>query len=350
MRLPVWLNPGIVVLMLACAGLLSCLGCQRGPVAPPLVKLTGSTMGTFYEVTIHALPAGRTAEELQEAIEQRLEEVNREMSTYLPDSEISRFNQSTGDDWFPISPGFAEVVQASLEIARLTEGAFDPTVMPLVNLWKFGPEQQQAALPTDEEIAQAQERVGYTLLEFQAEPPALRKAKPELQLDLSGIAKGHGVDRVVRLLAEWQLEDCLVNIGGEIVARGTRPDGEPWRLAIEKPVEGRREIQSVVLLRDQSLATSGDYRNFYEVDGQRYSHTIDPQTGRPVQHSLHSVSVLAENCMLADAWATALLVAGPARAWEWAEQQGLEVLLIFSQDGTLKTRQSADFPVQSIDQ
>ncbi len=337
-----------IALVALCCGSVFVSGCQSASSPDPLVKISGSTMGTFYEVTVSGLSAGSTAEALQEAIEGRLAEVNQQMSTYLPESEISRFNDSRSLDWFPISPGFAHVVQTALEIAELSEGAFDPTVGPLVNLWHFGPERSEFTVPSEEELARVRAFVGYRLLEVRLDPPALRKQVAEVKLDLSAIAKGYGVDQVADMLEEQGYRNVLVNIGGEIVARGTRPDERPWRLAIEKPVEGKREIQSVVPLKDRAMATSGDYRNFYELEGKRFSHTIDPGTGKPVTHSLHSVSVLAENCMRADAWATALLVVGPERAWTLAREHQLEVMLIYSDAETLLTRQSADFPIQPM--
>lgn len=335
---PAYCWPAYAVLLLV----LGVCGCAQEPAAPPLLKLQGGTMGTFYEVTVSQLPQEKSAA-LQEQIEELLTEMNRQMSTYLPESEISRFNQSEQTDWFAISPGFAEVVAASLDVARQTDGAFDPTVGPLVNAWHFGPGQRVLTPPEDAVLDQLKQHVGYQKLEVRRDPPAIKKVDPALRLDLSGIAKGYAVDRVSQLVEQAGWADHLVNIGGEIRARGRRPDGQLWRLAIEKPTPEKREIQQIIELDHVSLASSGDYRNYYEVDGQRYSHTINPRTGKPVQHQLHSVTILADTCMLADALATALMVLGPERAWEFAQSHDYEVFLISSQDGKLVTRQTEHF-------
>ncbi len=326
-------------------------GCQQTTqpeAAPALTKLSGGTMGTFYEVTVADRVAPEQATLLQTEIETLLEEINRQMSTYLPESEISRFNRSRELTWFPVSVGFARVVAESLEIAALSQGAFDPTVGPLVDLWHFGPEREKLIIPTAEEIAAVRQRTGYQHLEVRLEPPALRKKIPDLQLDLSAVAKGDAVDQVGLLLEQQGHQGYLVNIGGEILARGERTAGQSWRLAIEKPVDDRREIQQVILLKNQAMATSGDYRNFYEVEGQRYSHTINPETGRPVEHQLHSVSVLTETCARADAFATVLMVIGPDAAWEFAQTHQLEVFLIYGHAGKLVTKQTDRFPVQPL--
>jgi len=337
----------VLWLLLVCLLPAGLSGCNRAPVTPPLLKLQGGTMGTFYEVTVSHLPEVESAA-LQEQIESELTEINQQMSTYLPESEISRFNRSEQTDWFSVSAEFAEVVDAALQVATLTDGAFDPTVGPLVNAWHFGPGKGELTPPTTSELAELLPLVGYQKLEVRLDPPALKKSAAAVQLDLSGIAKGYAVDRVSQLVEQAGWADHLVNIGGEIRARGLRPDGQPWRLAVEKPTPEKREIQQIIELENTSLATSGDYRNYYEVDGMRYSHTIDPQTGQPVRHQLHSVTIRAETCMWADALATALMVQGPDRAWEFAQTHDYEVFLIFSQDGKLETRQTDNFLTSAV--
>jgi thiamine biosynthesis lipoprotein len=271
---------------------------------------------------------------LQQQVDLRLAAINLEMSTYLPDSEISRFNRYTDDDWFAVSAETAMVVAAGLEVSRDTQGAFDVTVGPLVNLWGFGPEGRVGEMPTDEAIAECQARVGHARLEVRQMPPALRKRRADVYVDLSAIAKGFAVDEVAKLLDRHAVRSYLVEIGGEVRTRGRKPDGGGWRIGIERPVAGVRQLDCVVELDDCALATSGDYRNFFERDGRRYSHEIDPRTGRPVDHDLISVSVLADDCLTADAWATALLVLGPDAALTTARQLGLEVLcMVRSGDG-----------------
>jgi thiamine biosynthesis lipoprotein len=294
-------------------------------------------MGTGYNVKVAVLPKGLTAADLQRQVDARLDTINQQMSTYLPESEISCFNRHTGDDWFPVSPATAFVVSAALEISKQTDGAFDITVGPLVDLWGFGPGPRPGRIPAPEEIAAAKSRVGYERVAVRREPPALRKSQPDVHLDLSALGEGFAVDEVAALLDRQGLVAYLVDIGGEMRARGRKPDGTPWRIGIERPVRSVREIHQVIELKDRALATSGDYRNFFEWQGRYYSHEIDPKTGWPVEHALGSVSVLADQCMLADAWATALMVLGPERALQSAERHQLDVLLIVRQgDGFIE--------------
>ncbi len=301
---------------------------------PRAVELQGFTMGTHYTIRVSQLPLGMARDELQLRIDERLSRVNRQMSTYLPDSELSQFNRWEGTDWFPVSSATARVVAAAQAISRQTEGAFDVTVGPLVNLWSFGPEARPDSPPSPQEIEQARARVDYRQLEVRQDPPALKKQDPALYVDLAAIAKGYAVDVLVDLLGNLGISGVLVEIGGDLATRGTRADGTPWRIGIERPLTWGHAIQRVIVLSDQALATSGDYRNFFEWEGRRYSHQIDPRSGRPVEHDLASVSVLAANCMLADAWATALMVVGPEQAERLAVEHDLQVLLILrTEDG-----------------
>ncbi len=285
-------------------------------------------MGTWYHIKIDTLPAGVAQRHLQREVDQRLHEVNQQMSTYLPESELSRFNRHTGDGWFEVSSDLALVVAKAQEIAADTDGAFDVTVGPLVNLWNFGPDPRDEQIPTDEEIAAARDRVDYRRVQVRQTPPALRKTRPDAYVDLSAIAKGFAVDSVARMLDERGMIAYMVEIGGEVRTRGRKSDGTAWRIGIERPISSGRMLQRVVELGDDALATSGDYRNYFEWQGRRYSHEIDPRTGRPVEHMLASVSVVAENCMTADALATALIVLGPERAFRFAEKHQIDVLLI----------------------
>ncbi len=331
--------PSPVLLLFVGAVCLSTVAGCGGPEQPAKVvrSFFGTTMGTEYTVRVVA-PAGEPdLPALQQEIDSRLEAISRQMSTYLPDSEISRFNGYEGRDWFPVSAEFARVVAAGLEVSRSTQGAFDVTVGPLVDLWGFGPAGRPDDVPADEAIAACRARVGYERLEVRTEPPALRKLRPDLDIDLSAIAKGFAVDEVARIVEQHGIRAYMVEIGGEVRTRGRKPDGGSWRIGIERPVATAREIQWVVELDDRSLATSGDYRNFFEQQGRRYSHEIDPRTGRPVEHGLVSVSVLAGDCVTADAWATALIVLGPEAALPAARQQGLDVLcMVHTREGWLE--------------
>lgn len=296
--------------------------------ADELVSLSGETMGTTYNIKV-VLGGKVSADKVQQAIDDRLTEINRLMSTWDPESELSRFNQYRETDWFPVSVETAKVVRSANAISKQSGGAFDITVMPLVNLWHFGPEgRDRSELPSDAAIQEALSQVGYQFLHVQDEPPALRKDKPELTVDLSAIAKGYGVDVIAELLERFELESYLVEIGGEVRSEGLKPNGEPFVVGIEKPTPFVRAIQRTIPLKNLAMATSGDYRNFFEIEGQRYSHTIDPRTGRPVEHPPASVSVLATTCMEADALATTLMVLGPDEGYNWASEHGYAAVFL----------------------
>lgn len=317
-----------------------CASCSG---AAPALAFSGATMGTSYSVTVADRPASMDPEALRAGVEEVLERIETSMSTWREDSELSRFNRLRSADWVPVSPALAEVVAVAQELSRATGGAFDVTVGPLVDLWGFGPRGGVAQVPGPAAIAEARARVGYARLHVRRDPPALRKTLPELEVDLSAIAKGYGVDAVASWLQAQGLTDFLVEIGGEVVARGERAGGGPWRVGIERPEPGATGVQRVVLLRDRALATSGDYRNYFEIDGIRYAHAIEPSTGRPVRHPPAAVSVMAPDCMTADAWATALMVLGRERGVPLARAHGLEVLVTEMRDGDLHSYATPGF-------
>jgi thiamine biosynthesis lipoprotein len=339
--LPVHLRPGVLgSLIILLVGVLFLAGCGA---REQTLALAGSTMGTTWSVQIpHPAPDLDQAA-LYADIDALLDQVNGRMSTYRPDSELSRFNAAETTDWFPVSAELERLVDKALAVSQLTGGAFDVTVGPLVNLWGFGPEVHPDEIPAQDQIDAARARIGWRMLHSRAEPPALRKDRPDVYVDLSAIAKGHGVDRVAELLEAKGLTDYLVEIGGELRGRGVNAAGEPWRIAVERPDPGRRAVLEVVALTDHGMATSGDYRNFFEVDGKRYSHTIDPSTGRPVVHDLASTTVVAERCGEADAWATALLVLGPERGLALANERGLAALFVERLGDELRLTESAAF-------
>lgn len=313
--------------------------------AEPLV-MRGATMGTTYHIKLVAEPASVDLTRLHLDVEKMLADIDRQMSTYRPDSELSRFNRAPAGEWFPVSAATAEVVAAAQEISEKTDGALDVTVGPLVRLWHFGPSpgdekaKRDFRPPSDDAIQAARANVGYRKLEVRANPPALRKKSQGLEVDLSSIAPGYAIDRLAELLRERGIEDFMVEIGGEVRATGVRADGKVWRVAIERPADGGRTMQTAVPLADAAIATAGDYRKFFEYGGRRYSHIIDPATGRPVEHSLASVTVVAETCMEADGWDTPLLVLGPERGFEFAEKHGVAALFILRDEGGVNVRQT----------
>jgi thiamine biosynthesis lipoprotein len=291
-------------------------------------------MGTTFHIKVVGLPADVDADQLGKEIEQRLEQINSLMSNYRSDSELSRLNAFAQPDWFPLSAETHYVLGWAARVGDDSGGAFDVTVGPLVRLWNFGPDRRlQDRIPGDDEIAATLEQIGHQNMELRDEPPAVRKLQPDLELDLSALAKGFAVDEIENRLLSHGVTNYLVEIGGEVQTGGLNAEGQPWRIAIEAPVAGVRKIERVVGLTQTALATSGDYRNFFEIDGQRYSHIVDPRTGRPVTHNLVSVSVLHPSCTAADAWATALLVLGPDEGMEVANREDLAVLFI-TRDGS----------------
>lgn len=295
-------------------------------------------MGTTYSVKVaDDVDAGA----LSAAIEAELVAVNAAMSTYIPDSEISRFNRAPVGTWFEVSPPMLEMLALSRSIHDASAGRFDPTIGPLVNLWGFGPEpadDQQA--PPEAKIQEAMSRVGLDLVSSRDD--ALRR-DADVYLDLSAIAKGYGVDRMAEIVEAAGATNYLVEIGGELRARGQNERGTRWTIAIERPDIGARVPYTTVALDDEAIATSGDYRNYFEVDGARYSHLIDPTTGRPITHNLASVTVLAPTTAAADGYATAIYIMGAEAGLALAEEKELPVFAIIKSDGGFETRYSSAF-------
>lgn len=301
-------------------------------------------MGTTYTVKVVApkmTEPERTA--THAAIRAALDDVDQRMSTYKPDSELSRFNRHQPGEPFTFSADVIGVFLLAQEVSEASGGAFDVTVGPFVNAWGFGPV-KQARPPTDAEIAAVRPSVGYRLLAIDAAAGTIAKARPGVYADLSAIAKGYGVDQVARVLDARGIERYMVEVGGEVRVKGKNAAGVPWQVGIERPDEAARRVQLVVPMTNLSMATSGDYRNYFEKDGRRFSHEIDPTTGHPIRHRLASVTVLAPECALADAYATALLVLGPERGYALALERGLAAYFIERRpEGGFAERQTAAF-------
>ncbi|MCL2710303.1 MAG: FAD:protein FMN transferase [Planctomycetaceae bacterium] len=299
----------------------------------------GKTMGTTYAVKVAQFPENGDWQKVTDEIQARLDALDRMMSTYKPDSEVCRFNDfSSTEDWFSVSKETAQVVHAALEISRLSEGAFDLTVAPLVRHWGFGAGASSRLAQSFEELqsssAPIKERTGYEKLSVRLDPPALKKAIPELTIDLSAIAKGFAVDCVAEVLEAHKIADYLIEVGGEVRAKGRNVYRDrDWFVEVEKPTERYSGRQQAFPLKDQSLATSGSYLQYREIGGQRVSHLIDPRSGSPAQigdgaEKLVTVAVLAPNCMQADAWATAMFVLGEHKGLELANKHKLAVLFL----------------------
>ncbi len=302
--------------------------CDPGAGRGGLTRFSGSTMGTSYMVSISSRPAvvGRRA--LKDGIDAVLESIDARMSNWRGSSEISLFNRAAPGSWRGISPDTFAVIDQALSISRLSGGAFDPTVAPLVDLWGFGPALTNRRVPPDARIESALARTGFRHVRTRPSSPSLAKDRAGISIDLSGIAKGFGVDQIAALLEANGIGRYLVEIGGELRAKGRAPHGEPWRVGIEKPIAWQRSLHRVVGLASAAIATSGDYRNFFESDGSRFSHLIDPRTGEPVRHDLLSVTVIAPTAMQADAWSTALMVAGPDAGVTLARRERIAALFL----------------------
>jgi FAD:protein FMN transferase len=298
--------------------------CSGEPVPS---QLAGATMGTTWHVSYVPETAAPDAGHLQSGIEAQLERVNRSMSTYLPDSEISRLSALDPHTWFSATDDFFLVLTTALDIGEKSEGAYDVTVAPLVDLWGFGPEGVVDVPPTEQAIAQVMGRVGQQYIRLDNENRGVLKERA-LSLDFSSLAKGFAVDQVAEWLLAEGITRFMVEVGGEMRLSGLSAREDPWRIAIEQPDSSGRSIAITLNITDVAVATSGDYRNYFESNGKRYSHSIDPRTGFPVAHDLVSVTVVHADCMIADAWATALTVLGAERAMAVAQAQGLAVYFI----------------------
>lgn len=332
-----WLVLGVLV----AASVFAYIG-RDHPRGATATRFEGPAQGTTYSVV---LPGVRTAERvaaLQQAVDSVIAAIDAVMSTYDPTSEVSRLNRDARTTPIAVTPDLADVLRMATTVSRASDGAFDVTVAPLVNAWGFGPDGVLTTEPDSARLARLRGRVGWQQLTIAG--ATVRKAHAELEVDLNAIAPGYTVDRIVDVLVARGESNHLVELGGELRATGRNGEGGPFRVGIEAPDSTRRAVRLVVGLKDQALATSGNYRDFRDVNGVRYVHTLDPATGRPVIHRLLAVSVLHAQCALADAWATALLVVGPERAWALAQEHALDVLLLISGPaGEVEQRMTSGF-------
>ena len=302
-------------------------------------------MGTFYTVKItnsdlHQLKIN--PDSLQHRIDSVLIQINHWMSTYQKGSEITGFNNFRDSEWYPVSPELAYIVNYAQKISILSDGAFDVTVGPVVNLWGFGPEDRSTLVPTTDEIDIRKKLIGFQKLQVKLTPPSLKKDVAEIYCDLSAIAKGYGVDKITEFLDSQKLHNYMVDIGGEIRASGRNAGNNRWKIGVATPDE-EFGIQKVIPLENKAVATSGDYRNYFEKDGKRYSHTIDPRSGSPITHPLASVTVIHDSCMVADGLATAINVMGPEKGFNFAINRELPVLLIVRENRGFTERMTPQF-------
>ena len=300
------------------------------------VQMGGAIFGTTWSLTYLGAPDEVSPAQVQSEINAAFALVNESMNHYDPSSLISEFNALPAQTPIEVDWDFTYVLSAALEVTAATRGAYDVSVSALSDLWGFGPEgPRQLPAATDIEMTRAQ--VGVAQLDWESPSRTLSKRAPGLKLDFSSLAKGYAVDLGADALEDLDIPHFMLEVGGEVRVRGASPRGDAWRIAVERPEAGERGgIQAALAVSDTGIATSGDYRNFFERDGQRYSHLIDPRTGYPIQHDVVSVTVVHGSAMMADAWATALTVMGSAEALVLAEERGLAVYLLKRSGNTLE--------------
>ncbi|MEM1174636.1 MAG: FAD:protein FMN transferase [Pseudomonadota bacterium] len=312
-------------LLLVCLAAV-CASCSSDDT---LVSVSGETMGTTYNVSIVDPPKNLSLSEIESAITRELSTANAIFSNWDTESEVSRFNRSAARTPVRLSDAFSQLLDIADFVHVASEGRFDLTAAPLIELWGFGESGPAARVPTDAQILSTLASVGQQRVINRASGGmALFMREEGASLNVAAIAKGAGIDAVSDRLQTMGLENVLVEIGGDLRARGAGPHGSGWRIGVEKPGFPPGAVQEVVVLQGAGMATSGDYRNYFEEDGVRYPHIIDPTTGRPVTHATTSVTVIADSATLADAWATALLVLGRERGAEIAEKNGIAALFL----------------------
>jgi FAD:protein FMN transferase len=310
-------------------------------------SFSGNTMGTTYHIKVVTRYFFNTSH-LKKKVDKRLDDINKSMSTYIRTSEITGFNQSTDiDKEYRVSSDFLFVMTMAEEIYRLTRGAWDGTVKPLVDLWGFSNAGRQETIPDREKIQTLLQAIGFHWI-YVSKDGYLRKKIPQITVDLASIAKGYAVDEISKLIRQNGMDDFIVEIGGEVYGSGVRKDKQPWRVGINAPRSDAPSdlVYEAVSLHDKAMATSGDYRNFFEKNGIRYSHILDPKTGYPVKNGVVSVSVISDNCTFADGLATGLMVMGPDAGIELTNRLPKTECLIIVQnaDGSLSDHYSTGFP------
>ena len=323
------------------------IGCRQQEAINPQYgyhTINGYVMGTTWSVEYEGAIDAQSRKELRKQLNDRLAELENQMSTWRADTEISKFNANGSTNWINVSPEVIEVVEEAQRVSRRTDGAFDITAYRLIRLWGFAGGEPPDELPGEKTIASGLAATGYTLLETRSEPPGLRKFVPGLQIDLSALAKGYAVDELAKLMKDQACTNFLVEIGGELLGNGLREKGGPWRVGIEDPIVGESHIGDVVELGSGAMASSGDYRNHIDIEGRLYAHIVDPRSGYPLLQRDIAVSVLAENCMAADAWATALTVIGRTNGIAFANTNGLAVMFRYRERNRIAVVQSTHWP------
>ncbi|WP_235048855.1 FAD:protein FMN transferase [Methylomonas sp. MK1] len=317
------------------------LGCRD---TPREAEVSGDAQGTTYHIKLVLNEGSASLEEVSHQITAVLAEIDAQMSNYREDSEISRLNGQESSDWLSVSPEIAGLLAIADQVYRRSEGCYDLTVKPLFDLWGFSKHENR--VPTDQEIAELIPHIGMPLLEIDAAGHRIRKIDPKLKIDLSSIAQGYSVGMIAQRLDALGIEHYLVEIGGEMLVKGRKANGDDWRIGVEMPTSPTRDLQKIIDIKETkgtAIMTAGTYRNFFEDQGQNYSHILNPKTGKPVDHHLRSVTVIHDNPTWADAWDTALLCVGESKAMQIAEAENLRVLLVYKNDNKLKEYTSKAF-------
>jgi thiamine biosynthesis lipoprotein len=314
----------------------------RAQHAPHVHELDGFTMGSTWSVRVVG-PRRLDVDAVRDGVESQLAELDRQLSGYRDVAELAQFNRTPVGEWRVLPAHLREVVVFGRRLHADSGGAFDITIKPLVNLWGFGSAEPRLELPNEQEIANARSRLGTDYIELSANGARMRRVA-DVTLDVDAIAPGYAADIIAAWLTARGLADHLVDIGGELRVDGHKPGGGAWRVGIERPVMARGDVEETIAVANVGVSTSGDYRDYFEVGGRRYSHIIDPATGRPVEHGLTSVTVVARSALAADGYATTLMVLGPERGMAWADALGLAVFMIVKdKNGALQEQYNAAF-------
>ena len=303
--------------------------------------LSGPTMGSTYTIKYVFNASTPAADAVGVEVQNILDEVDRQMSTYRLDSDIARFNQSPPNTCMPMPQPVLHLAQYGYELSRLSDGAFDMTLSPLLNLWGFGPQGRGKHVPSAEEIAKAKAQVGYQHVRVVGDKLC---KDADVQIEFNSIAAGYTVDRLSERFTELKIDSFMIEVTGELIAKGRKPDGAPWRIALEQPLgDGQRVIQRILEVDGYGVNTSGDYRNYFEEDGVRFSHTIDPKVGAPISHRLASVTVVDRSALHADGLGTLLLVLGPERGLAFAEERKIAAFFVMRDGEGFATQVSSEF-------
>lgn len=315
---------------------------------PLLIHIQDQTMGTIYNIKIVQTSQAIDKKELKKQINAKLKHINKLMSMFDNTSEISTFNNTTNTDWFKISPETLEVIKEAFNIYEISNHSYDITIAPLVNLWNFGVNRtfNQFKIPDKSQIEKIKQHVGMHFIHINEDQLMIKKLIPTVSIDLSSIAKGYAVDYIANFLKSLGLNRFMVEIGGEVYAIGTNQNNEEWKIGIETPTTEynvKQSVQKVIKLNGMAIATSGNYRNYFEKDGIRYTHIINPITGYPITHKLASVSVIDNKCVRADALATALMLLGENDGFEIAQKNKIMAYFIIKTNDGFITQSTHDF-------